>query len=49
MFALYNKIGMYPSAEIPDPQVLNLGVKLHNVEDYLREQVLPHLGLKAVS
>lgn len=49
MFALYNKIGMYPGVEIPDPQVLNLGVKLHNVEDYLREQVLPHLGLKAIS
>ena len=49
MFALYNEIGMYPGVEIPDPEVLNLGVKLHGVEDYLRERVLPHLGLKAVA
>ena len=47
MFALYNEIGMYPGVEIPDPEVLKLGVKLHGVEDYLRERVLPHLGLEA--
>ena len=49
MFALYNEIGMYPGVEIPDPEVLKLGVKLHGVEDYLKERVLPHLGLKAVA
>ena len=49
MFALYNKIGMYPGVEIPDPLVLELGVKLHDVDDYMREQLLPHLGLEAVS
>lgn len=49
MFALYNRIGMYPGVEIPDPEVLKLGIKLHDVEEYMREQVLPHLGLKAIA
>jgi hypothetical protein len=48
MFALYNEIGMYPGVEIPDPEVLKLGVKLNGVEHFMRDQMLPHLGLKAV-
>ncbi len=45
MFQLYNSQGMYGSQEIPDPKVLNLGVKLHGVDDFVRETLLPHLGI----
>ena len=48
MFELYNEVGMHPGVQFPDPKVLNLGVKFHNVEEYVREKLLPHLGLKAV-
>lgn len=49
MFELYNRVGMYPRKEIPDQTVLSLGVKLHSVEDFVREKLLPHLGLNPVS
>ena len=49
MFQLYNEVGMHPGVSFPDPQVLKLGVQLHNVEDYIRERLLPHLGLAPVS
>lgn len=49
MFELYNEVGMHPGVQFPDPQVLNLGVKFHNVEEYIREKLLPHLGLKAIN
>lgn len=47
MFQLYNHLGtMYPGQQIPDPNVTEmLGVRLHGVEDYVRERLLPHLGL----
>jgi len=46
MFELYNHVGtMYPGKEIPDKKVLDLGVKLHSVEDYISETLVPHLGL----
>jgi hypothetical protein len=49
MFELYNQVGMYPGKEIPDQNVLDLGVKLHSVDDFIRERLLPHLGLKPVN
>ena len=47
MLQLYDNVGMYPGLEIPTPEVLELGVKLHTAEDYIRERLLPHLGLEA--
>lgn len=49
MFELYNRVGMYPGKEIPDENVLALGVKLHSVEDFIRDRLLPHLGLQSVN
>lgn len=49
MFQLYNRVGMYPGKEIPDENVLALGVKLHSVEDFIRDRLLPHLGLQSVN
>lgn len=48
MFELYNECGMYGAKEIPDEHVLALGVELHGIEDFVRERLLPHLGLAAV-
>lgn len=47
MLQLYNAVGMYPGVQIPTPEVLSLGVKLSSSEDYIRERLLPHLGLLA--
>lgn len=46
MLQLYNSVGMYPGVKIPAPEVLELGVKFHTAEDYIRERLLPHLGLE---
>ncbi|KAJ6088370.1 hypothetical protein N7486_009631 [Penicillium sp. IBT 16267x] len=46
MFQLYNHVGMYPGKEIPDLNVVDLGVEVASVEDFIREKLLPHLGLK---
>ncbi|KAH7129137.1 hypothetical protein EDB81DRAFT_907025, partial [Dactylonectria macrodidyma] len=46
MLQLYNNVGMYPGVEIPTPEVLELGVKVHTAEDFIRQRLLPHLGLK---
>lgn len=48
MFQLYNECGMYKDKEIPDENVLALGVELHGIEDFVRSRLLPHLGLTAV-
>lgn len=48
MFQLYNDCEMYGAKEIPDDNVLALGVELHGVEDFVRSRLLPHLGLAAV-
>ncbi|GBE83552.1 NAD(P)-binding protein [Sparassis crispa] len=48
MFRLYNEMGMYGGKEIPDENVLALGVELHSVEDFIRERLAPHLGLPVV-
>ncbi|KAH8597489.1 hypothetical protein B0O99DRAFT_684808 [Bisporella sp. PMI_857] len=49
MLQLYNAVGMYPGVQVPTREVLELGVKLHTAEDYIRERLLPHLGLEAVN
>jgi len=43
MFNLYNLTGTYPGVELPDPNVLNLGVELHGAEQFARERLIPHL------
>ena len=48
MLQLYNAVGMYPGLQVPTPEVLELGVKLHTSEDYIREKLLPHLGFNPV-
>lgn len=48
MFQLYNECGMYGTKEIPDENVLALGVELHGIQDFVRSRLLPHLGLAAV-
>lgn len=45
MFKLYNMAGMYGTKKIPDPNLLKLGVKLHGIEDFVRETLLPSLGM----
>jgi hypothetical protein len=45
MYQLYNEIGMYGSKTLPDENVTALGVKMHSTEDFVRERLLPHLGL----
>ncbi|KAH7412949.1 hypothetical protein BKA64DRAFT_616561 [Cadophora sp. MPI-SDFR-AT-0126] len=49
MLQLYNAVGMYPGVTVPAPEVLDLGIKLHSCEDYIRERLLPHLGLMAIA
>ncbi len=46
MFNLYNKTGTYPGVKLPDPNVLNLGVKLHGLEEFIMERLVPHLQLE---
>jgi len=48
MFHLYNDVGMHPGVSLPDPKVVALGVELHSAEDFMKEKLLPHLGLEAV-
>ncbi|KIM95228.1 hypothetical protein OIDMADRAFT_171396 [Oidiodendron maius Zn] len=45
MYQLYNEVGMYKNKELPDENILALGVKMHGVEDFVRERLLPHIGL----
>lgn len=46
MMELYNGVGMYPGLQVPTKEVLDLGIKLHTVEDYIRDKLLPHIGLR---
>ena len=43
MFNLYNKTGTYPGVQLPDQKVLDLGVELHGLEQFVREDLVPHL------
>ncbi|OAP65630.1 hypothetical protein AYL99_01602 [Fonsecaea erecta] len=45
MFTLYNKTGTYPGVKLPDQKVLGLGVELHGLEQFVKERLVPHLGL----
>ena len=45
MFQLYNEVGMYGTKELPDENILKLGVQMHNIDDFVREVLAPHLGL----
>ena len=45
MYQLYNEMGMYRGKEPPDENIVALGVKMHNVEDFVRDRLLPSLGL----
>ncbi|PCH37493.1 NAD(P)-binding protein [Wolfiporia cocos MD-104 SS10] len=49
MFQLYNEMGMYGAKEIPDENILKLGVKLHSIDDFVRARLAPHLGLPVVA
>ncbi|KAJ9306498.1 hypothetical protein DTO217A2_4044 [Paecilomyces variotii] len=50
MFRLYNHGYMYRGARIPDENVFKLlGVKFHDFEDFVRDKLLPYLGLEVVS
>ena len=48
MLQLYEDVGMYPGVQVPQREVLDLGVKLHTAEEYVRERLLPHLGLETI-
>lgn len=45
MFKLYNDIGMYGTKEIPDPNLLELGVKFQTLEDFIKDSLVPHLKI----
>jgi hypothetical protein len=45
MYQLYNEMGMYGNKELPDENIVALGVKMHCFEDFVRERLVPHLGL----
>jgi len=45
MYQLYNEMGMYANKELPDENILALGVKMHSMEDFVAERLLPHIGL----
>ena len=45
MFRLYNETGMYGDKELPDENILKLGVQIHGIDDFVREVLAPHLGL----
>jgi hypothetical protein len=45
MYQLYNEQGMYGNKELPDSNVVALGVQMHSVEDFVRERLVPHMGL----
>ena len=46
LFGLYNKLGTtYPGFVAPDPKLLSLGVKFATFEDFVKERLVPHLGL----
>lgn len=46
MFNLYNRTGTYPGVVLPDKNVLDLGVELHGLEQFVRERLVPHLKIE---
>jgi len=45
MYQLYNEMGMYGNKELPDESIVALGVKMHGIEDFVRDRLVPYLGL----
>lgn len=46
LFHLYNDLGeSYPGFDAPDSKILDLGVKFSGMESYIRERMMPFLGL----
>ena len=45
MFQLYNETGMYGKKELPDENILKLGVVMHGLDDFVKEVLAPYLGL----
>jgi hypothetical protein len=45
MYQLYNEVGMYGKKELPNNNIVALGVNMHGIEDFVRERLVPHLGL----
>lgn len=45
MYQLYNEMGMYGSKELPDENIVKLGVEMHGIEDFVRDRLVPYLGL----
>lgn len=37
MYAFQSEFGLYPDTAIPDPQLINLGVKFHTMEGFIQE------------
>jgi len=46
MFKLYNDIGMYGTKEIPDRNLIELGVEFSTVEDFVYDKLCPILGVR---
>ena len=45
MFHLYNEMGMYGTKELPDENILKLGVVMHGIDDFVKEVLAGDLGL----
>ena len=45
MLNLCNSVEMYLGVQVPSRETVGLGTKMHSEEDYIREKLLPHLGL----
>ena len=46
LFTMYNRLGgSYPGFVAPDPKVLELGVQFSGMEAFVRERMMPFLGL----
>ena len=45
MFQLYNETGMYGKKELPDENILKLGVVMHGIDDFVKEVLARDLGL----
>ena len=45
MFLLYNETGMYGDKELPDENILKLGVVMHGIDDFVKEVLARDMGL----
>ena len=43
---MYNELGgSYPGFTSPDPKIVELGVEFSSMEDFVKERMMPQLGL----